>query len=106
MNYFNNKLSAILELDGVLNLLEGGHEYRNLTSNTFEKKLNKANIVAGQNSGKPSYNKLNKKRKALVRQAEEKRPLRRSEFIDLYGYDAWLEYCLEHGISKYSKYGS
>ena len=93
-----------MKLDKILN--EGGHEYRNLTSNTFEKKLNKANVVAGQNSGRPSYGRHHKNRQDLVKQAEENRPLRRSEFIDLYGYDAWREYCLEHNIPENSKYAN
>lgn len=93
-----------MALDNVLSLLEGGHEYRNLTSNTFEKKLEKANRLAGSNSGRLSYDQLNKNRKDLIKQAETKRPLKRSEYINRYGYDAWLSYCFEHNIPENSKY--
>ena len=82
---FEQKLNDILE--------GGGHEFRNLTSNSFEKKLKRANTDAMQNSGRLYYPEKDRKRKELLKQAEQQRPLRRSEFIKLYGYDAWLEYC-------------
>ncbi|MDB4489938.1 DUF6321 domain-containing protein [bacterium] len=93
-------------LDGALGLTEGagGHEYRNLTSNSFEKRLEKANKLAGSNSGRLYYNQLNKNRQDLIKQAETKRPLRKSEYINLYGYEEWLQYCLDNDIPENSKY--
>jgi len=91
-----------LQLDQILE--GGGHEFRNLTSNTFEKELKRAIEAAAQASGRPSYPSKDAKRKELIKQAEQKRPLRRSEFIDLYGYDDWLEYCLKNDIPENSKW--
>jgi hypothetical protein len=95
-------------LDDALGLTEGagGHEYRNLTSNTFEKKLSKANRLAMSNSGRLHYDQLNNNCKDLIKQAEAKRPLRKSEFINLHGYDAWLKHCLDNDIPEDSKYAA
>lgn len=93
---FEQKLNDILE--------GGGHEFRNLTSNSFEKKLKRANTDAMQNSGRLYYPEKDRRRKELLKQAEQQRPLRRSEFIKLYGYDAWLEYCLKNDIPEDTKW--
>jgi len=34
----------------------------------------------------------------------KKRPLRRGEFIDLYGYQAWLDYVKEHDLPEDHKF--
>ncbi len=39
-----------------------------------------------------------------IKQAEEKRSLRRGEYIDLYGYEAWLGYIKKHDIPENSKW--
>jgi hypothetical protein len=78
--------------------------YQRSTSNSFEKKINRANVRAGQASGKPSYPHLNRQRQDLLRQAEGKRPLRRSEFVHLYGYEAWLDYCEKYGLPDTHKW--
>jgi uncharacterized lipoprotein YehR (DUF1307 family) len=52
-------------------------------------------------SGMPNYPYLADQRKKLLRKAEAQRPLRRSEYIDLYGYQAWLDYCEQNGIDPH-----
>ncbi len=74
--------------------------YRGSTSRTFEKKLNRANVRAGLSSGLPDYQYKNRQRQDLLRTAEGKRPLRRQEFINLYGYEPWLAYCEKHGLPE------
>lgn len=81
-----------------------GREYLRQTSNTLEKKINKANVAAGQESGRPNYPRLNKIRKALLKKAEENRPLRRGEYIDLYGYDKWLKYVEKNDMPENAKW--
>jgi len=79
-------------------------EYLRKTSNSFEKKINKANVVAGQNSGRPSYPELHKIRQGLLKKAEENRPLRRSEYIDLYSYEKWKKYTDDNKMPESSKW--
>ncbi len=83
--------------------LEGREELRK-TSGSLEKKLKRANTAASQNSGRDNYPRLNQKRKEILKQAEEKRSLRRGEYIDLYGYEAWLGYIKKHDIPENSKW--
>ncbi len=69
-----------------------------------EREINKANLVAGAASGTPNYEFYNKERKKLLADIEKKRPLRRGEFIDLYGYQAWLDYVNEHDLPEDHKF--
>ena len=69
-----------------------------------EKAINKANLIASAASGTPNYEPLNRDRKKLLADIEKKRPLRRSEFIDLYGYQAWLDYVKEHDLPEDHKF--
>jgi len=74
------------------------------TSRRQEKLINKANVLAMQSSGNPAYSHMNKARNDMLGKIEKQRPLRRSEFINLYGYEAWREYTAEHGIPEDSKW--
>lgn len=81
-----------------------GHHYLRKTSRSQEKKLNRANERASRASGMPGYERLNAQRNDLIGQAEQSRPLRRNEFINKYGYDAWLEYTRKHGLPETHKW--
>jgi len=83
--------------------LEGREELRK-TSKSFEKKLKRANAAASQQSGRADYPKLDQDRKKILKQAEEKRSLRRGEYIDLYGYEKWRDYVKTHDIPEDSKW--
>jgi hypothetical protein len=74
------------------------HPYLANTSGRLEKRINKANVRAGSASGMPGYQHKDQQRQDLIRKAESKRPLRRSEFINLYGYQAWLDYCQKNDL--------
>ena len=84
--------------------LEEGHPYLRQTSHSTEKRINRANEKAGISSGQPAYPYRHAQRQELLRQVEQKRPLRRSEFINLYGYEAWLEYVTKHGLPEDHKW--
>lgn len=77
------------------------HPYLRSTSRRLDKRINAANLRAGSASGMPDYPYQNRKRQELIRQAEAKRPLRRSEYIYLYGYQPWLDYCEKHGLDPH-----
>lgn len=83
--------------------LEGREELRK-TSRSFEKKLKRANQAAADESGRPNFPRLNQIRKKILKKAEEKRSLRRGEYIKLYGYQAWLDYVKKHDIPENSKW--
>lgn len=55
----------------------------------LNKKLRKLNKQAGSQSGMPGYEDANSARKEVLRKIEKERPLTRSEYINLYGYEAW-----------------
>jgi hypothetical protein len=55
------------------------------------RELRKLNAQAGSKSGMPGFQAVDKKRKELLKSIEDKRSLSKKEFIDLYGYEAWLE---------------
>ena len=55
------------------------------------RKLNKLNAQAHRASGMPGFEDVNKQRKDLLKSVESKRELNKKEFIDLYGYEAWLK---------------
>lgn len=95
---FKERLSTALQK------LTEGHPYLRRTSKSSERRINRANVRAGLASGNPGYPYLNTKRQQLLRQAESQRPLRRSEFINLYGYDAWREYVAKHGLPETHKW--
>ena len=59
--------------------------------NKLQRKLKKTNKEAGRQSGMPGFENTNTKRKDILKQIEKQRPLTRSEYINLYGYEAWLE---------------
>jgi len=80
------------------------HSYLRKTSRRQEKKLQKANVLAMQSSGHPQFGYLDQKRKDIIKNIENQRPLRRSEFIDLYGYEAWIDYAEKYGIPEDSKW--
>jgi len=79
-------------------------EYLRQTSKSLEKRINKANVMAGQNSGLPRYPELHRIRQGLIKKAEENRPLRRSEYIDLYGYEKWLNYVEKNKMPENAKW--
>ena len=80
------------------------HPYLAKTSGTSEKKLKRANERASRASGLPGYGNLNQQLQDIIRGQQKKRPLRSNEFISLNGYQAWLDYCEENGLSKYHKW--
>ncbi len=55
------------------------------------KELKKLNAKAHRASGMEGFDYVNNKRKDLLKSIEKKRELSREEFIDLYGYQAWLD---------------
>lgn len=55
------------------------------------KKLKKLNAQAHRASGMPGFDYVDSKRKKLLKDIESKRNLSREEFINLYGYQAWLD---------------
>ena len=60
----------------------------------WNKMRNRTAAAAGKGTGNnPSLAK-----------AEEKRSLRRGEYIKLYGYQAWLDYVKKHDIPENSKW--
>ncbi len=79
-------------------------EYLKNTSNSLEKKIKRANQVASQNSGRSDYPKLDQIRKGLLKKAEGSRPLRRGEYIDLYGYEKWRKYASDNKMPENSKW--
>ena len=80
------------------------HPYLRLTGPAFERQLNIANEKASRASGMPGYPALDNARKSLIKKAESMRPLRRFEFITLYGYQPWLDYTSEHGLPETHKW--
>lgn len=92
------------QLEAALNKISEDNRYLRRTSKSAEKRINRANVGAMRSSGLPGYQAANDKRNTLLKQAETKRPLRRSEFINLYGYDAWREYVAKHGLPENHKW--
>ena len=92
------------QLEIALNNIQEGHHYLRKTGEDVERQINRANVNAMQSSGMPGYQAANDKRNSLLSQAQSKRPLRRSEFINLYGYDAWREYVMKHGLPENHKW--
>lgn len=80
------------------------HHYTRKTGKTQEKALQKANTQAAQSSGLPGYQHLDKSRQNMIRGVQEKRPLRRSEFIHLNGHEAWLAYLEKHNLPSDHKW--
>lgn len=89
--------------EDIEDVAEGRH-YLRRTSKNQEKKLKRANEKADRASGMPGYPHLNKARREFLGEIEKKRPLRRSEFINKYGYEAWLDYTEKHGLPETHKW--
>jgi hypothetical protein len=87
-----------------INSLKEGHSYLRKTSKSEEKRLKIAKEKASLSSGNPSFERNNKKRNDLLLKIKEKRPLRRSEYISLYGYQAWLSYVQKHNLPETYKW--
>lgn len=92
------------QLEAALNNIQEGHHYLRKTGKNTERQINRANIGAMRSSGLPGYPAANNKRNALLKQAESQRPLRRSEFINLYGYNAWRDYVAKYGLPENHKW--
>lgn len=100
-----SKISAIANMiTEDPNTMAEGHPYLRKTSRGQEKRLNKANVRAMKSSGYPGHGINTAARNELIGQAEKSRPLRRSEFIDKYGYDAWMDYVEKHGLPETHKW--
>ena len=80
------------------------HQYLRKTSRGQEKRLRRANERASLASGMPGYGTADRERGEQIRGVGEKRPLRRSEFIDLHGHPAWLKYVEKHGLPETHKW--
>lgn len=80
------------------------HPYTRLTGSAFERQLNIANERAARASGHPGYPAADRARKSLIKKAESMRPLRRSEFINLYGYQQWRDYTEQYGLPEDHKW--
>lgn len=84
--------------------LAEGHHHLRKTSRSAEKRINRANGRAAKASGLPNFQHLDKARNELLGEIEKQRPLRRSEFINRYGYEAWVEYTRKHGLPENHKW--
>ena len=80
------------------------NQYLRNTSGKQEKKLRRATVKAMQASGQLEYPHLDQNRQNILKDIEDKRPLRRSEFIQSYGYDAWLDYVKKYGLPEDHKW--
>lgn len=84
--------------------LAEGHHYLRKTSRSAEKRLNRANERAAKSSGMPNFQHLDAARNDLLGEIEKQRPLRRSEFINKYGYEKWLAYVKKHNLPENHKW--
>lgn len=80
------------------------HQYLRLTGEKFENTLERAKVLAMNNSGKQNYEWYRNQVLQLLKQAENIRPLRRSEFITMYGIEAWNDYTNQHGLPSDHKW--
>jgi len=81
-----------------------GHYYLRKTGDSVERELNRLSLKCSVNSGRPDFHYWDSKRKDLIRKVEKMRPLRRSEYIDLYGYNGWLKYVADHDLPENHKW--
>ena len=80
------------------------HPYLAQVSSTSEKNLERANERAARSSGLPGYGHLDRARQDAIRGQQKQRPLRRSEFINLNGYQAWLDYTEANNLPENHKW--
>lgn len=92
------------QLSAALNNIQEGHHYLRKTGKDTERQLNRVNVRAMRASGFPQYPDIDNERKAMLQKIEQQRPLRRSEFIDLYGYAAWREYIAKNNLPEDHKW--
>lgn len=81
-----------------------GHHYLRKTGLSIERELNRLSLRCSVTSGTPEFRYWDSKRKDLIRTVEKMRPLRRSEYIDLYGYNSWLKYVADHELPESHKW--
>ena len=80
------------------------HHYTRMTGPAIEKEIDKINNMCARVSGTPGYPACDRRRKALLQKIEKMRPLRRSEYINLYGYTQWREYVAANGLPEDHKW--
>jgi hypothetical protein len=78
--------------------------YLSRSNQQLEKELNRLNSMAIKKSGLPNHPNIDAERKKVLRAIQDLRPLRRSEYINLYGYKSWLDYTHSHGIPQNYKW--
>ncbi len=92
------------QLEAALNKINESHQYLRRTSKSSERNLERAKERAARSSGNLGYTRSNDARNALLKQIEKQRPLRRHEFIQLYGYQAWVDYVTKYGLPETHKW--
>jgi len=80
------------------------HHYTRLSGPQLEKQIQALNSAAATASGNYHYPAVDMARKKLLKKVESIRPLRRSEFINLHGYQAWIDYAKEHDLPENHKW--
>ena len=79
-------------------------QYTRATGPAIEKEISRLNNVTARASGNPGYQGAQRRLQAMLSKVEKMRPLRRSEYIDLYGYPKWLAYAEANGLPENHKW--
>lgn len=66
----------------------------------LEAQLKRLDNICAANSGLENYQQYSNRRKEVLAQIEQQRPLSRWEYINGHGYGAWREYTDKHGLPE------